>query len=772
MSESVHAAGKDKHSDRHFLQCDLTAILFLFFLTLGLFFRTVFQGKPISKLSRLANWDSAFQQYSNGSVGSCDPSLVQLMLPNYFCVAQSWHDFVAPLWNPYSGCGMPMVGDISAAVFAPLHIALALFPSARTYNLILVGEVFLCIVGTYLLARLLNLGRLSAIFAAISYAFCPYILYYLELLSGTSQALFPLLFASFVWTARTAGIWPLIVATFATAVFVLSGHPESSLYGVLCAVVLYFAVGISALGKRSKSVLGLLPGLLFIGSCSLALSAPMILPFLEYLTCGDSYKYGDSQAAFAPWQGIILNIFQPCYGMASPFLGVIAVTLIPFCLAVSKRQKVVSIMLIALAVICLLLIARFGWLDQILTVRPLSYLITVYLIPCFLLFMAVLAGIGVEAVSRRKDIVRFLWPAAAFPIVISLVLCLFRLNLKSFNFDETLPDMTYKASDIVFSVILATSFLAAVWLALRNPLKRIFNFSVFFSMLAILVNSISLLSVARYSLPVQPSFDFPKTELTDYLLANPGRALSITEHVLKPNSNIVYKISSMRVHNPMQPARFAEFTKLCGARLDEFRNQTYEMVTDHVDLASVRYIISQFKPLPQRYKLVTTTSQGISVYENPNRLPETYLVSRWRQATDRDDAIGQIQASDFDPRYEVVLEGTLPANGQRSAMTPLVAKRVNCNQIDIAVASSNDSILVLTDIYYPGWQATIDGKETEILRANFLFRAIAVPAGNHAVTFTYRPQSFRVGLFLASAATFLMLLLAVRSCLMKDRLKH
>ncbi len=772
MSESLSAESKGKFFNGHFLKCDVAAILFLVISTLGLFFRTVFQGKPISKLSRLANWDSAFQQYSNASVGSCDPSLVQLMLPNYFCVAKSWHDFVVPLWNPYSGCGMPMVGEISASVFAPLHLALALFPSARTYNLILVCEVMACLIGAYLLARLLSLGRLPAIFASMSYAFCPYILYYLELLSGTSQALFPLLFASFVWAARVPGIWPLLCAAVATASFVLSGHPESSLYGVLCASVLYFFIGISALGNRSKSLLGLLPGFCFIGFFSLALSAPMIFPFVEYLTSGDSYKYGDSQAAYAPRPGIVLNIFQPCYGMASPFLGALSITLLPFCLAVSKRKKIVSSMLLSLSVVCLLLIARVGWLDQLLAVRPLSYLITVYLIPCFLLFMAVLAGMGLEAASQNKKLFRYLLPTALFPILISLALYLCRLNLKSFNFDETLPDMTYKLSDIVVNLILVTSFLSTVWLALRNPVKRIVNFAFYFAVLAILTNTVSLLLVARYSLPIQPFFDFPKTELTDYLLANPGRALSITEHVLKPNSNIVYGISSLRVHNPMQPARFAEFTMLCGARLDEFRNQTYETVTDHVDFASIRYIISQFKLPPARYKLVATTSQGIGVYENPNRLPEAYLVSRWRRATGRNDAKLQITARDFDPRYEAVLEVDLPANGKRAAIIPLIARRVNCNQIDIAVASPADSILVLTDIFYPGWQATIDGKATEIMRANFLFRAIAVPAGKHSVTFSYSPQSFKRGLLLALSAALLMVVLAARSCLTGSRARH
>ncbi len=776
MINSVPVEGERTNLFRHLFGCDLVAALFLLCVTAGVFFRTIFQGKPISKLSRLANWDSVYQDYANASIGSCDPSLVQLMLPNYFCVAKSWHNFVAPLWNPYSGCGMPMIGDISAAVLAPLHLALAFFPSARTYNLTLVGEVVLCVLGAYLLARLLSLERLPAIFAAISYAFCPYILYYLELLSGTSQALFPLLFASFVWAARSPGQLPLVVASLATAGFVLSGHPESSLYGVMSAVVLYFFIGVSSLGRARSSLIKLVPGFLFVGIFSFALAAPMLLPFVEYLSCGDSYKYGDGQAAFAPWQGIVLNIFQPCYGMASPFLGVVSVSLLPFCVVAGKRQREVVLMLIMLSTICLLLISRVGWLDNLLAIRPLSYLITVYLIPCFLLLLSMLAGIGMQAVSRKKQLLRFGFAAAALPLLVSLSICLLQCNLKIFNFDETLPDMSYRLSDLAANAGLVAIFFAAVWLSECKPLKRVADFRVYFSVAAILVNALSLLVIARYSLPVQPFFDFPETKLTEYLAKHPGRVLSVTEHVLKPNSNIVYGISSLRVHNPMQPARFAEFTKLCGAQLDEFRNQSYGKVTPFVDLASVRYLVSQFKALPERYNLVFTTREGISVYENVNCLPQAYLVNRYIKAIDGADAKAQIQSSDFDPRSQVVIEVPgnceMPIAGPKLAIVPLAVKRLSCNQIDIDVKAATSSVLVFTDTFYPGWLATVDGRETEILRANYLFRAIVVPRGDHEVRFCYKPLSCTLGMALAALAVLVLLTVTWYSCLTNSRVRR
>jgi uncharacterized membrane protein YfhO len=55
-------------------------------------------------------------------------------------------------------------------------------------------------------------------------------------------------------------------------------------------------------------------------------------------------------------------------------------------------------------------------------------------------------------------------------------------------------------------------------------------------------------------------------------------------------------------------------------------------------------------------------------------------------------------------------------------------------------------MLILTDSYYPGWRAYVDGKETTILRANHFFRGVPVGPGAHVVEFQYDPLSFKVGL--------------------------
>jgi uncharacterized membrane protein YfhO len=75
------------------------------------------------------------------------------------------------------------------------------------------------------------------------------------------------------------------------------------------------------------------------------------------------------------------------------------------------------------------------------------------------------------------------------------------------------------------------------------------------------------------------------------------------------------------------------------------------------------------------------------------------------------------------------------------------------NQAVTVQASLDDAgILVLTDSFYPGWNAYVNGRQEKIYRANLFFRAVPLPAGNHRVEFRYEPRSFAIGMGISIAA--------------------
>ena len=67
----------------------------------------------------------------------------------------------------------------------------------------------------------------------------------------------------------------------------------------------------------------------------------------------------------------------------------------------------------------------------------------------------------------------------------------------------------------------------------------------------------------------------------------------------------------------------------------------------------------------------------------------------------------------------------------------------------MTVSAVSPKLLVLSDTYYPGWVARIDGEGSPTYRANYTMRGVSVPAGSHQVTFSYEPQSVRLGIIIS-----------------------
>ena len=79
----------------------------------------------------------------------------------------------------------------------------------------------------------------------------------------------------------------------------------------------------------------------------------------------------------------------------------------------------------------------------------------------------------------------------------------------------------------------------------------------------------------------------------------------------------------------------------------------------------------------------------------------------------------------------------------------------------LKVSTPRDGLLFVSDTWYPGWEAYIDGRETKIYMANYAFRAIKVSSGEHEVRFVYRPKSFFDGLKVTGVAFFLLILISL-----------
>jgi membrane protein YfhO len=176
-------------------------------------------------------------------------------------------------------------------------------------------------------------------------------------------------------------------------------------------------------------------------------------------------------------------------------------------------------------------------------------------------------------------------------------------------------------------------------------------------------------------------------------------------------------------------------------------------------LLNIRYLVT---PQPLEIPQFHAVFQGSAiVLENPTALPRVTLVTEYRVASPRAivDSIGK---GAVDPALAMWLEQdphlTLgPASGGRATIV-----RYRLNDVAIDVDAPAPALLRLADLWYPDWRATVDGKPVPILRADYLLRAVPVPAGKHRVEFRFESPAVRTGLTvsLVSLAAVLALLAA------------
>jgi hypothetical protein len=263
----------------------------------------------------------------------------------------------------------------------------------------------------------------------------------------------------------------------------------------------------------------------------------------------------------------------------------------------------------------------------------------------------------------------------------------------------------------------------------------------------------------------------------DWIKENAGydRVFFVPNVFISPfNLGSLYEIYNINSYQPMTLARWTNFffEMVAHPSFDSpIRSGVVHDVREFLanpeflGLTSLRYVSVQAKLFAEEnagWKLIyeRNTAPVQYVYENIDALPRAYLVSNYMVAQNEKESLQAMR--DNLPallRNMVVLENGAPSfEPVEMDGRPGTAKitKYDINGIDLDVNAGAPGLLVLTDSYYPGWMAYVDGAEKPIWRANSLFRAVEVPPGEHTVSFRYRPASLRWGSIISLTALLIM----------------
>jgi len=169
-----------------------------------------------------------------------------------------------------------------------------------------------------------------------------------------------------------------------------------------------------------------------------------------------------------------------------------------------------------------------------------------------------------------------------------------------------------------------------------------------------------------------------------------------------------------------------------------------------------------------RFEFVETIADS-SIYKNLRALPRAWLVPRVISARPAQilEAIRTSVAPDgtpFDPETMAFVEGSFSLDGTGSkAQSSARVVEMSGDKLVVVTEAAAPAFLVLSDVYYPGWVAAVDDRETEVFQTDYALRGVAVPAGKHNVILRFRPSSFYWGLVIAAVALTGLIAVVIRT---------
>jgi hypothetical protein len=278
--------------------------------------------------------------------------------------------------------------------------------------------------------------------------------------------------------------------------------------------------------------------------------------------------------------------------------------------------------------------------------------------------------------------------------------------------------------------------------------------------LAVALIALDLFSMGAYTdlEHNDPTVGFQYPEAIEFLKSDPSYYRIDTGtgvwDVWQPDASLLYGIFDVSgIWNPLQLADYERYWDAVGlrglrsSRLYDFVNAKY--VIGHKD---VPLDWDKFVPVFDR-------DPEINVYLNTQALPRAILVHQATAVPDQESAFVQIQDPSFDPASSVVVEGGKSLQGsngaggkkQEAGSESLDITAYHPNAIHLTAQTSAEAYLVLSEVYYPGWRAYVNGRPEPVLRANYAFRAVYLEPGYHEVRLVFEPTSWKVGLGISVA---------------------
>lgn len=666
-----------------------------------------------------------------------------------------------PLWNPHQFIGHPFVGNPHSALLYPGTWFVWLVGTQRGMALMLALHTWLGAWGMARVARSFGSTHSGALLAGVIYA-----------MSGWAGARY---YAGHYNLMLVAGWFPWGIVAYRHALqrrtprallpgigvlgaALLAGYPPLLVYLALAWAMLWaYHIALAPDGERRRAAWDGAWRAVAIGAGALILGAGLLIPSAELARLavreGSGLAFADSYAL--PPANLLTMVapglfgwpqVEPYYYWGADFVeeytaygGLLPLLAIPLAFRWVRRENAYFLALIAFGVVysfgieggLMPVLAHWipGWTSFRVPARGL-FLVVIGMAGLAALLVTQLQRATVEARAALLRPVLRVWLPISSAVLFALAIFFSGWYAASSHVEP----MPLRAYQVAGALALAGTFALGAWAALwlwTQPDAALGRWALALTAVFVVIDA---WHGGLPNIRVGEAYEAPMWTgaRTNIPLDDAGRVLARLPWGGPENGASATGHYHVLGYDPLW---VETYDKLAGLSDSNDPNGVANT------LMGVRYLMAT---APQddlaNFELIGIAYESL-YYERTDPFPRAWIATDPRVEPNDDAVLAQLADPSTDLRATVFLDRALdcPSGGGEAEIVSYEANEVRIE------TSGEGGVLVLSDQYYPGWRAEVDGEPVEIVRADVAFRAVCVPAGEHTVTFTYRPTSFFAG---------------------------
>ena len=757
---------------------DRTAVIVLALLPFLLWAPALWPGRvltPVDQLFLVAPWSAVAPARPQANPALADVS--QVFHPWTLYTAREIRGGRLPLWNPYAYAGAPFLSNPQTALFFPLTWLTWALPSTLALTLPQVLKVAVAGPAMYWFLRTLAVSPLAAFVGGAGFMLSTTLIAWLPWTYSTTMVFLPILFGLVERLAQRVDARRVALLGLAMAGDVLAGYPPSAFHGLLAtaawAVVrtpwrarplgYFVALGAAAVLGAGLAAVQILPALDYMRESAVYFyrsqwTPPLAAGARSALTALMPYFFGVGTQTWSGWQ----------FGIMSTNVGVVVLLALPLTALAWRRSPTLPLAVMAAGVAAI----HYGapGVDMLADAPGMALVNKLRLMPLLVFPVCALGALGLDVAAARGGplAVRAAITLRAWFVVLALI------ALTAVTVVIGHPVVAEMRPSLVLQFL---GFLVGLTAAAILLLRWLADGRARWGVALAAVQILSLAPMAATYLPVRDArWLYPTPPALAWLQQHAGAA----RVVMADQVGFLYGIRQASGYDGLTPRRIEQVAGPIGsgnARLAGFAENVAALHGSEAlaplsvlfspvrDLIGLRWIVLGRHAEPPGPGLrLAYDGPDARIFENPAALPRAFVARRARCVADDRQALALLKSRTVDVSAEVLLaDCPRPlAAGAPATRTHARIETDDAERVVVTASADAPAWLVLTDTWFPGWTARLDGIEVPIARADHAFRAVALPAGSHRVEFTFRPRGLVTGAAITLLALGVVLALLVR----------